>query len=82
MRLKEIMKTTVDIPEEDLAYAMKASNAKTKREAIVTAIQDYNRRARMAALVKYSGTFSSMMSFEEMKALENARRERLDAIGR
>ncbi len=76
------MKTTVDIPDEDLAYAMKASKAKTKREAIVTAIQDYNRRARMAALVKYSGTFASMMSHEEMKALEEARRAKWDSIGR
>lgn len=74
------MKTTVDIPDEDLAYAMKASKAKTKREAIVTAIQDYNRRAKMAALVKYSGTFSSMMSHEEIKALEKKRRDKLDAI--
>ncbi len=50
------MKTTVDIPEGDLADAMRFTHAKTKREAIVTAIQDFNRRKRMAELVKYAGT--------------------------
>lgn len=74
------MKTTIDIPDEDLAYAMKVSKAKTKREAIVTAVKEYNRRARMAALVKYSGSFTSMMSHEEMKALEKRRSDKLDAL--
>ena len=71
------MKTTVDIPDEDLAYAMKVSKAKTKREAIVTAIQDYNRRAKMAALIRYSGTSETMMSHEEMKALEKRRHDKI-----
>ena len=34
------MKTAVDIPENDLADAMRFTQAKTKREAIVAAIQD------------------------------------------
>lgn len=76
------MKTTVDIPDEDLAYAMQASKAKTKREAIVTAIQDYNRRARMAALIRYSGTSETMMSHEDMKALEHKRHEKIFGAGR
>lgn len=76
------MKTTVDIPDEDLAYAMKASKAKTKREAIVTAIQDYNRRAKMAALIRYSGTSETMMSHEEMKTLEKRRRDKIFGVDR
>ena len=42
------MKTTVDIPEVELKDAMRFTRARTKREAIVTAIADYNRRRRMA----------------------------------
>ena len=34
------------------------TKAKTKREAVVTALEDFNRRQRMAELVKYAGTFS------------------------
>lgn len=62
-----IMKTTVDIPESDLADAMRFTRAKTKREAIVAAIQDFNRRRRMAELVKHAGTCENMMSVEELQ---------------
>lgn len=64
-----IMKTTVDIPDQELADAMKFTRAKTKREAIVTAITEFNRRRRMAELVKYSGTSDSLMTVEELKKL-------------
>jgi Arc/MetJ family transcription regulator len=63
------MKTTVDIPDEELADAMKFTRAKTKREAIVTAIAEFNRRRRMAELVKYSGSSRSLMTSEELQKL-------------
>ena len=40
--------------------------AKTKREAIVTAIQDFNRRKRMAELTKHAGTCTDLLSIEEL----------------
>ena len=46
------MKTTVDIPEDELEDAIRFTKAKTKREAIVGAIADFNRRMRMAELVQ------------------------------
>jgi hypothetical protein len=52
------VKTTIDIPDNELKDAMRFTQAKTKREAVVTAIQDFNRRRRMAELVAYSGTFA------------------------
>ena len=63
------MKTTVDIPDEELADAMKFTRAKTKREAIVTAIAEFNRRRRMAELVKYSGSSNSLVTPDELKKL-------------
>ncbi len=63
------MKTTVDIPANDLADAMRFTKAKTKREAIVTAIQDFNRRKRMAELTKHAGTCKDLMSVEELSLL-------------
>jgi len=36
---------------------MRFAKAKTKREAVVAALEEFNRRHRMAELVKYSGTF-------------------------
>jgi Bacterial antitoxin of type II TA system, VapB len=63
-----IMKTTVDIPQKELEDAMRFTHAKTKREAIVTAIQDFNRRRRMAELVKHAGTCEDMITVEELQS--------------
>ncbi len=50
------MKTTIDIPESELLEAMRFLNAKSKREAVVTALREFNRRQRMARLIRFSGT--------------------------
>jgi len=65
------MKTTVDIPDDELADAMRFTRARTKREAIVTAISEFNRRRRMAELAKRAGTCRELMTTEE---LQHARR--------
>ena len=36
---------------------MRFTKAKTKREAVVRILEEFNRRRRMAELVRYSGTF-------------------------
>jgi hypothetical protein len=64
-----IMKTTVDIPDSELAEAMAFTKARTKREAIVTALMDFNRRRRMAALVKHAGTCSNLVGADEVRSL-------------
>lgn len=76
------MKTTVDIPEKVLAEAMRFTRAKTKREAIVTAIEDYNRRKRMAELVKYSGTSDTLLSNKEIEDLDRKRIRKLEKPGK
>ena len=50
------MKTTIDIPSSELDDAMRFLNAKSKREAVVTALREFNQRRRMASLIRYSGT--------------------------
>ena len=63
------MKTTVDIPDQELKDVMRFTQATTKRKAIVTAIADFNRRRRMAALIEHAGKADSLMSPEELQAL-------------
>ena len=46
------MKTTIDIPEKLLLETIKNTGAKTKREAVVTAVTDFNRRRRLEALAE------------------------------
>jgi hypothetical protein len=65
------MKTTVDIPDDELEDAMRFSRARTKREAIVTAIAEYNRRHRMAELIKRGGSCPELLTVDE---LQQARR--------
>ena len=68
------MKTTVDIPEGELKDAMRFTKAKTKREAVVKVLEEFNRRRRMAELVKYSGTFSdSFPTNDEIEAVDAKR---------
>ena len=62
------MKTTVDIPDGELEDAIRFTNAKTKREAVVGAIADFNRRMRMAELIRYAGTCDDLITVEELQA--------------
>ena len=50
------MRTTIDIPENELAEAMGFLNTRSRHEAVVTALREFNRRHRMARLVRFSGT--------------------------
>ena len=63
------MKTTVDIPDRELEDAIRFTKARTKREAVVGAIVDFNRRMRMAELASHAGTCSELMTPEELRAL-------------
>lgn len=50
------MKTTIDIPEKALADAMRFTGAKTKREAVVKALEEFNRLQKVKELVASFGT--------------------------
>jgi hypothetical protein len=63
------MKTTVDIPDVELEDAMRFTRARTKREAIVTAITEFNQRRRMAELAKRAGSCPDLMTTEELRQL-------------
>lgn len=69
------MKTTVDIPENELRDAMRFTKARTKREAVVRILEEFNRRRRMAELVKYSGTFSDSFPTNDGIEAVDARRD-------
>jgi hypothetical protein len=74
------MKTTIDIPEDELRDAMRFTRAATKREAVVKILEEFNRRKRMAELVKYSGTFSdSFPTNDHIEAIDAERDRHLNA---
>jgi uncharacterized protein VirK/YbjX len=61
------MKTTIDIPIEELEEAIKHTRAKTKKEAIVFVIKDFNKRKRLTALTRNLGTFEEFMTQDDLK---------------
>jgi Arc/MetJ family transcription regulator len=60
------MKTTVDIPENVMKDALRLTRAKTKRDAVVGAMQEYIRREKLAKLVKHLGKSDTFMTQEEL----------------
>ena len=64
------MKTTIDIPELALEEAMKFTGAKTKRDAVVNVVEDFNRRHRLAALAKrLRGSMPNFMTQEDLQVM-------------
>lgn len=61
-----IMKTTIDIPKNMLEELMQNTEAGTKKEAVLAAISEYNRRKRMAQLTDMLGTFLDFMDKDEL----------------
>lgn len=77
------MKTTIDIPEDELRDAMRFTKAKTKRAAVVQILSEFNRRRRMSELVKYSGTFSDRFpTNDQIEAAEHERERRIHGRSR
>jgi len=46
------VKTTIDIPDDLLTGVMEFTGAKTKRDAVVQALEKYHRRERVEAFIK------------------------------
>ena len=61
------MKTTVVIDDDLLDEAMRASGAKTKREAIEAGLQELVRRQNLQLLREELGTYDIGLSVEELE---------------
>ena len=63
------MKTTIDIPEQALKDAMRFAGTKTKRKAVMAAVEEFNARHRMATLARHLGTCKNLLTTDELKRL-------------
>lgn len=64
------MKTTLDIPSGLLSEAMRFAGAKTKRAAVLAALDDFSKRGRMREMAMRLGNSETFMSAVD---LENRR---------
>ncbi len=69
----DTVKTTIDIPDEELEEVMRNTGATTKRAAVVTAIEEFNRRCRLRSLAE---RFGRLDGFPSREALLRLREER------
>ena len=51
----QVMRTTLDLPEELLLEAMKSTHIKTKTKVIITALEELIRKSKISGLKKFKG---------------------------
>ena len=61
------MKTVVDIPESTLREAMRLSGTSTRQQSIRAAVDEFNRRKRIARLVCHLGTLDGFLTADELR---------------
>jgi Arc/MetJ family transcription regulator len=49
------MRTTLDLPEDLIAEAMKVSKIKTKTKVIITALEDLIKKSKISGLKEFKG---------------------------
>jgi Arc/MetJ family transcription regulator len=63
------VKITIDVPENLLRETIRRASAKTTRDAVVTALEKFNRLHRLRELnAKLKGTFVNFMTQEDLNA--------------
>lgn len=59
----------MDISEGELNELIRHTGAKTKREAVLIAVADLNRRKQLRELSSLFGTFDGLISAQELRRL-------------
>lgn len=65
------MKTTLDIPEEKFTTVQNLYGLRTKREAVILALDELARRYKIERLVDQLGTFSDFMTQDDLRAMRD-----------
>lgn len=63
------MKTTLDIPEEKFKTIQSLYGFRTKREAVLYALDELVRRYKIEKLVEQLGTFTDFMTQDALRAM-------------
>ena len=63
------MKTTIDIPEKILSEVLLYSKMKSKKDAIITAMEEYVQKKKMEKFASKLGTLENLISSAELQKL-------------
>lgn len=61
------MRTTLDLPEDLVEEAMKATNIKTKTKVIVAALEQLIRKSKIAGIKDYKGQVDLDIDLNELR---------------
>ena len=61
------MRTTLDLPEELLLEAMKATEIKTKTKVIITALEELIRKSKLSDIKKFKGQIDLDIDLNEIR---------------
>ena len=61
------MRTTLDLPENLLEEAMKATHIQTKTKVIITALEELIRKSKISDLKKYKGKINLDIDLNEIR---------------
>ena len=61
------MRTTLDLPEELLKDAMKATRIKTKTKVIITALEELIRKTKISQLKEFKGKIDLAIDLNDIR---------------
>ena len=61
------MRTTLDLPEDLLAEAMRATQIKTKTQVIITALEDLVRKNKLSELKAFKGKIDLAIDMDALR---------------
>ncbi|MEA3467377.1 MAG: type II toxin-antitoxin system VapB family antitoxin [Thermodesulfobacteriota bacterium] len=61
------MRTTLDLPEDLVAEAMKATDIKTKTKVIITALEQLITKTKISEIKKYKGQVDLEIDLDELR---------------
>jgi len=61
------MRTTLDLPEDLVAEAMKATEIKTKTKVIITALEQLIKKTKISEIKKYKGQVDLGIDLAELR---------------
>jgi len=65
------MKTTLDIPEEKFTTVQTMYGLRTKREAVIFALDELMRRYKIERLIDQLGTFADFMTQDDLRHMRD-----------
>jgi metal-responsive CopG/Arc/MetJ family transcriptional regulator len=69
------MRTTIDLPEALLDEVQRTTQATTRRDALVIALEDYLRRQRRQRVIAAAGTMDMDLDVRALRDLGTERRD-------